>query len=243
MDIKKSWLCNMPISHRGLHNSVCPENSLLAFEQSIKNNFAIELDVRIIDDENIIVFHDDKLSRMTNSDGYACNLVTSGLKDLKLNKTDAVIPTFAETLEFVNGKVPLLIEIKNEAKIGILESKVAEMLSQYNGEFAVQSFNPYSMGFFKENAPHILRGQLASYFKGQKLAKLKKFFLKRLKLNNISCPDFISYDADNLPNKYVTKTNLPILAWTIRSNAQMEKLLNYCDNIIFEKFIPEFENK
>lgn len=240
MDIRKSWLVAKPIAHRGLHNADLPENSLGAFENAIENGYSIELDVRTIDDGTVIVFHDNSLCRLTNSDGYACNLNINTLKDYNLLNTEYKIPTFEKVLEYVNGRVPILIETKNEGKVGELESKVVEMLKNYKGDIAVQSFNPMSMGYFRENAPHILRGQLASYFtKSEVSGGFKRYFLKRLKLNNISVPDFISYNAEYLPNKYVTRTKLPVLAWTIRSNADMERVLPHCDNIIFEKFIPE----
>lgn len=239
MDIKKTWLFEKPIAHRGLHNDEIPENSLAAYENAIAHGYPIELDVRIIDDGNVIVFHDDKLSRMTKSDGYAGNLKTEDLDEIRLLKSDERIPTFEQTLSCVNGRVPMLIEIKNTSKVGDLEGKVIDMLKSYVGDYAVQSFNPYSMGYFKDNAPHILRGQLSTFFHKGDISLIKRFVLKRLKMNHVSCPDFISYNFKNLPNKYVTRTQLPVLAWTVRSNAEMETALKSCDNIIFEKFIPE----
>ena len=243
MDIKKSWLFSRPIAHRGLHGTDVPENSLLAYEKAIDEGFPIEIDVRPIDDGTVIVFHDERLTRMTDRDGYVCNLTHEDLKEIKLKNSDQKIPTFAEVLEFVNGRTPLLIEIKNESKVGTLERNTLDLLNSYKGEFAVQAFNPYSLEFFKKNAPQIQRGQLSCFFEKADLSLIKKAVLKRLKLNKISSPDFISYAGKDLPNKYVTKTKLPVLAWTARSNADMEKFLPYCDNIIFENFIPVLSNK
>ena len=239
MDIKQSWLFTTPIAHRGLHTEEIPENSLSAYENAIKNGYPIEIDIRLIDDGNIIVFHDEKLARMTNHDGYACNLKTADLDSIRLGKTDEKIPTFEQLLEFINGRTPILIEIKNEGKIGQLEHKAIEMLRSYNGEYAVQSFNPYSIEYFKNKAPDITRGILSSFFTDTDLAFYKKFILKRMLLNSQANPDFVSYDHTALPNKYVTKTKLPTLAWTLKSNSDMEKVLPYCDNIIFEGFIPK----
>ena len=55
------------IAHRGLHNinENIPENTLKAFKNAIKNNYAIELDVHILKDGKVIVFHDKTLFRMT----------------------------------------------------------------------------------------------------------------------------------------------------------------------------------
>lgn len=238
MDIKKSWIVNTPIAHRGLHTAELPENSLGAFENAINNNYAIELDVRLIDDETAVVFHDVSLTRMTSSDGYVSNLKKEELKDLKLNGTKYYIPTLEETLEFINGRTPVLIEIKNTNKVGLLESKVNKILSYYEGEVAVQSFNPYSLAYFRKHSPQLLRGQLSTFFERDELTFFKRYLLKRLRLNNVSKPDFISYGFQFLPNRYVTAARLPVLAWTVRSNAEMESVLPYCDNIIFERFIP-----
>ena len=243
MDIKKSWLFSRPIAHRGLHGINAPENSLAAFGKAIEAGFPIEIDVRPIDDGTVVVFHDDKLTRMTDLDGYVCNMTKSDLEKVRLRNSDERIPTFKEVLEFVDGRTPLLIEIKNDSTVGQLERDTLELLSSYKGEYAVQSFNPYSMEFFKKNAPQIPRGQLSCFFDKKDLGFFKRFVLKRLKMNKVSSPDFISYNHANLPNKYVTKTKLPTLAWTVRSNAEMEKCLPYCDNIIFENFIPVISEK
>ncbi len=243
MDIKKSWLFSRPIAHRGLHGIDAPENSLAAFGKAIEAGFPIEIDVRPIDDGTVVVFHDDKLTRMTDLDGYVCNMTRSDLEKVRLRNSDERIPTFKEVLEFVDGRTPLLIEIKNDSTVGQLERDTLELLSSYKGEYAVQSFNPYSMEFFKKNAPQIPRGQLSCFFDKKDLGFFKRFVLKRLKMNKVSSPDFISYNHANLPNKYVTKTKLPTLAWTVRSNAEMEKCLPYCDNIIFENFIPVISEK
>lgn len=243
MDIKKSWLFSRPIAHRGLHGIDAPENSLAAFGKAIEAGFPIEIDVRPIDDGTVVVFHDDKLTRMTDLDGYVCNMTKSDLEKVRLRNSDEHIPTFKEVLEFVDGRTPLLIEIKNDSTVGQLERDTLELLSSYKGEYAVQSFNPYSMEFFKKNAPQIPRGQLSCFFDKKDLGFFKRFVLKRLKMNKVSSPDFISYNHANLPNKYVTKTKLPTLAWTVRSNAEMEKCLPYCDNIIFENFIPVIGEK
>lgn len=238
-NIFNSWLCEKIIAHRGLHNEKYPENSLGAFENAIKENMPIETDVRLIGDGTVIVFHDADLKRMCNKDKYACQLTKDDLASCKLSNTDYSIITFEELLNFINGRVPLLIELKQLDKVGELEKKTYELLKNYKGEYAIQSFNPYSLEWFKHNAPNVLRGQLSSFFKGEKLSLIKKEFLKRLKLNKISEPHFISYKIENLPNHYVKKyKNLPVIAWTVKSQSQYIKAVQVADNVIFEDFIP-----
>ena len=241
MDLFNSWLVDYPIAHRGLHDKTHPENSLSAFGRAIEEGYAIELDVRAISDGTVIVFHDEMLKRLTDNDGYVKFLNKNDLEILKLCGTKEKIPTFADVLAFVDGRVPLLIEIKNSDKVGDLEKNVLEMLKNYKGEYAIQSFNPYVLEYFYKHAPQIPRGQLAGYFKGEKLSFFKKFALKRMLLNKkISHPDFISYEAKRLPNLYVKKySELPLLAWVVTSQSQYLKVVKYCDNVIFEGFEPK----
>ena len=241
MEIFNSWIVKDYIAHRGLHNAENPENSLGAFQRAIDEGYAIETDVQQISDGTVIVFHDYSLSRMTGRDGYTKNMLKSELKDYKLGNTDFYIPTLEELLSLVDGQVPILIEIKNEGKVGELEKATYELLKNYKGEFAIQSFNPYSLEWFKKNAPKIWRGQLSSYFKGENLSFFKKFALKHMLLNRkISSPNFISYNAQNLPNLFVKRfNNIPLLAWVVRSQTDYMKVVKYCDNIIFENFTPK----
>ena len=241
MNIFESWLCNLPIAHRGLHDDKIPENSLKAFKNAIDNNYAIELDVRALADGTIVVFHDDTLGRLTGRDGFINNFSYDDIKDLTLAKSQEHIPTFEEVLKLIDGKVPILVEIKNAGKVSF-EKDLWKMLSKYDGEYAIQSFNPYSLEWFKINAPHVKRGQLASFFKNNKdIGFAKRYTLKRMLLNKkVSEPHFISYQVENLPNKYVKKYDtLPLLAWVVKDQETYERTKKYYDNLIFEGFKPE----
>lgn len=241
MDIFNSWLVQTPIAHRGLHDKEHPENSLSAFQRAIDGGYPIELDVQMISDGTLVVFHDESLSRLTDNDGYIKFLNKSDLDILTLKDSKEKIPTFDEVLKFVDGRTPLLIEIKNPSKVGELEKKVIEALKDYKGQYAVQSFNPYVLEYFYKHAPNILRGQLAGFMKHEKLAFFKKYALKRMLLNKkISHPDFISYEAKRVPNRFVRKyKKIPLLVWTVTSQSEYLKVVKYCDNVIFEGFEPK----
>lgn len=236
----ESWLLDQPIAHRGLHDKNSPENSISAFQKAIDQGYPIELDVQLIADGTVVVFHDSSLSRLTDNDGYLKFLNKEDLALLTLSGSKEKIPTFEEVLKFVDGRVPLLVEIKNEGKVGDLEKKVMEFLKDYKGNFAVCSFNPYVLEYFYKHAPEMPRGQVAGFFHGEKLSFFKKHALKRMLLNKkISHPDFISYEAKRLPNRFIRKyRDLPLLAWTVKSEAEYLKVVKYCDNVIFEGFEP-----
>lgn len=245
MEIKTSWIIKTPIAHRGLHNFDFPENSIPAFENAAKHGFAIELDVRLINDNTIVVFHDEKLSRMTDRDGYVYSLKSADLDEIKLNKTDYGIPTLEKVLETVNERVPLLIEIKKVGKSFTLEEKLVDMLKSYNGDYAVESFDPFALEYCYKTAPRIMRGQLASYFHHADFdaSHRDKMRLKKLKYNDVSHPDFIAYKITNLPNKYVKNAGLPVIGWTVKNALKAQEAAKICDNYIFEGFIPEVTEK
>ena len=235
------WMLNRAIAHRGLHCGVdIPENSMSAFAAAVAHNHPIELDVHLLSDGHVIVFHDMDLERMTGETGAITHQTIESLQRLRLLGTDQHIPTLAEALDFIHGQVPILIEIKNRGKAGPLEAALLHLLKNYNGEFAVQSFNPYSLAWFKKHAPHILRGQLASNFKGMDFAWGLKVILGNLLLNWASAPHFIAYDIKALPNLPTTIAKQifkrPLLAWTVRSQLDHQHALEYADNIIFDPF-------
>lgn len=238
-DIWTSFLTEKMFAHRGLWDKDTPENSLSAFKKAIDAGYGIELDVSPIEDGTPVIFHDTKMSRMTGKDKYIQNLTKEELATTTLLSTTETIPTLEQVLKLVDGKVPLLIEIKSQEKVGDLEKRVLELLKAYKGEYAVQSFNPYTLKWFYQNAPKIWRGQLASYFKGVRLGLIKKLVLRRLGMKKSTHQNFVSYDVDNLPNIWTKKLEIPLLSWTIRNQKDYVKAIQYSDNVIFENYIPK----
>jgi len=249
-DVYNSWLTKIPIAHRGLHNELYPENSLGAFKNAIDHGFAIETDVHITTDSVIVIFHDDKLKRMTGKEGNIDEKSYDEIKDLKLlGGVNEKIPTLKELLELVDGKVPLLIEIKdhNHKEIGKLEKPLTDMLRSYKGEYAIQSFNPYIVKWFKNNAPEIVRGQLASYFTSEFgktfRGMMQRFVLRNCMLNGICGAEFTSYDTSFIGRRRVRsiRKKMPVLMWTVRSQNHLDKCKGLFDNVIFEGFIPDMD--
>lgn len=232
------FLKELFIAHRGLHDSKkgIPENSILAFRKAVENNFIIELDVHILKDGNIVVFHDDNISRLTGINKKLKECTYTEIKDIKLKNSNEKIPLFQDVLKIVNGKVPIIVEIKNDVKGFKLEKKVIEILKKYNGMYAVKSFNPLTVYYLKRKCPEIIRGQLASDFKHDRMNKIQKYILKNMLLNCFTKPDFISYDINALPNKRVEKfrKNNLVLGWTVRNKNDLIRAKKYCDNYIVE---------
>ena len=134
-----SWLLDTPVAHRGYHAPGIPENSMAAFCEAIQNGFTIELDVHVTKDDVLVVFHDDNLVRLTSVDKIIEDCTFAEIRKLVLEKTRERIPALAEVLDYVNGSVGLLIEIKQHPRIGNVEEILTQNLDQYPGKFAVAS--------------------------------------------------------------------------------------------------------
>ena len=228
------------IAHRGVHNEKdIIENSLEAFKEAVNKNYIIELDVHFLKDGEVVVFHDDNIERMTGINKNLKDCTYDEIRNIKLLNKNTYIPKFSDVLKLVDGKVPILIELKNDNKVGLLESSLVQILKKYNGKYAVQSFNPLSIMWFKNNYPNIIRGQLVCKFKNKKMDNIKKFILKTMFFNIITNSDFISHSVDDLSYKEVNKIkkNKFILGWTVRNKERYDELIKYYDNLICEKFI------
>lgn len=239
------WLATRPFAHRGLHDITAgaPENSMDAFEATIKANYPIELDVQTSRDGRAMVFHDLVLTRMTGADGFLRETDAAKLDGLRLRESQQTIPTLAAVLDLINGQVPVIVEIKSLAgPIGHLETAVRPILGSYPGIFAVTSFEARSLTWFKEREPNWPRGQNVGV---RRLADFKPWW-RRLAWRYLydvdgARPDFVVYDRRDLPNwaaKRVRAAGKPLLTFTIKDRTEMNRLAPHVDNIIFEGFRP-----
>jgi glycerophosphoryl diester phosphodiesterase len=237
------WLVDTPIAHRGLHDLAGgrPENSIAAFEAAAQAGYAIELDVQLCADGVPIVFHDLELARLTGVGGRVDQWTARKLGQISLARTHERIPTLVEVLQLVAGRAPLLIELKNEGIPGAMERAVAQALGRYQGPFAIQSFNPRTVNWFRLHLPHVLRGQLAGDMRDARISPQKRFVLRHMLLNPRTRPDFIAYDVRCLPATSAAlwrRSGHPVLAWTVRCGEDLAKARAFADNVIFELIDP-----
>lgn len=229
------FLTEKVISHRGIYdNKIVFENSIEAIKNAAKKGYIIEIDIHLTKDNKLVVFHDYNIKRITGE-----NMIVENHTYEELNKQKIIhIPLLEEILLILNGKVPLLIEIKQKKKVGILEQKLIETLKNYNGQYAIQSFNIKTVYWFKKNYPNILRGQLSSKYKKSKIPLIKKIILKNMLFNFITKPNFISYKYNELTIKKITKLKKKyiVLGWTITTKKDYNKYIKYYDNLICEHF-------
>jgi len=231
-------------AHRGLHGGAIAENTPEAFEAACERGYGIELDVQLSSDGVVMVFHDDTLTRMTGDPRRVEQVSCAELKTLSLQGKGS-IPTFEEVLALVNGRVPLLVELKNGKRNTELCTKVRDMLRAYEGRFLVESFNPLIIAWMRKNAPEFVRGQLAgphNSYKGT-VGALTGFVLSGLLLNCKTRPDFFAYDMNAkvffAPHIQRRLYKTPMAAWTVRDRAACDRCIARGEMPIFENFDPE----
>lgn len=240
-----------PIAHRGLHSAKkgIIENTAPAFEAALSKGYGIECDLRPAAGGLPIVFHDDTLDRLVDSKGHVAQLDAQALKRLRYKHGDARILTFAEFLDLVNGKVPLLVEIKSEWEPPdkLFLSKIAKLAHSYHGPLALMSFDPDVMAVLRELVPKLPLGIVSGSYAGhgwwhRKISKARAQALRDLLLSGPARPDFYAYQVGALPTpvtRYVREVQgLPLFTWTVRSAKDRALAAKWADAPIFEGFEP-----
>lgn len=218
------FLIDRPIAHRGIFdNKRIYENTIAAFERAIKFNYVIELDVRMLADGTLIVFHDDDMERLLHVEGEIDKLTYDELTYMAKYQ----VPTFEEVLKLVNGQVPLLIETKSITKRNALEIKINEYLKNYSGLYAIQSFNIKSIKWFYKNRKDVAIG----YLMGKRNYKSEPLFFRRY--------DFLSVSVSLFENKRVRKMreDKVVLGWGVKTKELYEAKKDVYDNLICDNLL------
>lgn len=242
-------LLNVLYAHRGLFDNKtdAPENSLPAFQKAVEAGYGIELDVQLSKDGIPVVFHDASLKRMCGVEGNVWDYPLSELKQLKLADSNAEVPTLAEVLDVVDGKVPLIIEYKLYVPQTKVCRLVNDLLRSYTGAYCIESFHPLALLWYRRHRPDVVRGQLCMEFWNEDKYRGNPFFfvLSYLVTNAAARPDFIAYkhsDASNLSFRLTKRMGALAVAWTIKSQTQLEEAKKHFDLFIFDSFIPKKES-
>ena len=227
-------------AHRGLHtpDRSVPENSLAAFRAAVEAGYGIEMDIHLTLDDQLAVFHDDTLLRMCGAAVHIQSRTMAQLREYPLADTEERIPTLAEALAAVNGAVPIILELKTGLRNEVLCRKALEQIRAYKGPLCVESFDPLIVGWFKKNAPEILRGQLSCH-ELRSAGPAAGFALGQLLTNAISRPQFLAYGlgGKTLGARLCEAMGAMRVAWTSRTPGPQEEN----DAVIFEFYRPAAE--
>ena len=236
---------NRLYAHRGLHDNTsdAPENSMRAFQKAVEAGFGIEMDIQLTKDGVPVVFHDYTLKRVCGADGKVCQYTYEELQQFALYGTDQKIPRFEDVLELVDGRVPLIVELKIETVDTSVCPAADKLLSGYKGMYCIESFNPLGVFWYRRNRKKVVRGQLsdAFYKEGEYKGPLC-FMLQNLLFNWLGKPDFIAYNhkyprmlSRSLCRRLYRSTSA---AWTIKSQEELEEAEKHFDIYIFDSFLP-----
>ena len=245
----RGWkkLLGVRYAHRGWHDKpAVPENSLAAFRRALDKGWGAELDVHLLKDGTLAVFHDSDLRRCAGEEGDIEDLDREGLARLRLEGTEEPVPLFDEVLALFEGKAPLIIELKShKGNCKALTEAVIARLDRYTGDYCVESFDPRVLMVLRRERPAILRGQLAMDFRpgGEPLPGWQRFALRNLLMNFLTVPDFIAYrfeDRQRLALKLCRRVwGVKEASWTLRSMDDLLTAEAAGAMPIFECFDPD----
>ncbi|HYI41754.1 MAG TPA: glycerophosphodiester phosphodiesterase family protein [Allosphingosinicella sp.] len=224
----------VPFAHRGLHGGARVENSGGAIAAAVQQGFGVELDVQLSRDGEAMVFHDEDLDRLTSGQGPVAARTAAQLQAFPLNGCDEAMPRLSEALAMIDGRTPLLIEVKSpDRRVARLCAAVARGLASYEGPVGIMSFNPEVGAWFARHAPQTLRGLVVTE-NGRR--GLRGRIGRPLALWRARA-DFLAYDIRDLPSRFAGNARgrgLPVYTWTVRSEADRARAAAHADQIIFE---------
>lgn len=225
-----NWLNKLPIAHRGLHSNAnnIYENTKESFLAAVNENYAIECDVVLSKDHEVVVFHDENLKRLCNLDKNVSSLTMNELRNLKIYESSSNIISLDEMLHIVSAHVPIIIEIKGKFT-PFIEERIQEIIRSYRGPIALKTFNLKSVEWLIKFLPYV--------YKGLVIDSNTNNFEAILDLNI----DFVSCDIEFIESNLVDrlkKKGLPIITWTVDNEDKKKKANLIADNIIFENIRP-----
>ena len=240
-----------PIAHRCLHDVANgrPENSWEALDAAMDRGLAVEIDIQLSSDGQAMVFHDTGLERLTEKTGFVAKYTALELSEIPLAGGMKCIPTLRAFLDNIDGRIPVLIEIKDqsgnlgEAESGI-EQAVCDALKGHERTVALMSFNPHVISRCQEIAPDIPRGLVTDPFNADDWPNVSKERRDELALigdYETLGASFISHNVADLSSyavKRVKKMGGIVFCWTVRSQAQDDKAREVADSVTFEGYLP-----
>ncbi len=247
-----AWLTERPIAHRGLHDAASGviENTLRAAQAAIEAGFSIECDVQMSADQEVFVFHDDALDRLTDAKGAFIDKNAAEIRQARIRGSGDPPPAFAEFLALVAGRAPVVCELKSrfdgDWRIG---DRIAPLAATYDGPLAFKGFDPNLIAYLRLRHPQLGPpgrpcpvGMVAEAFYDDPdwgfLTWAQRRSLRDFDHRGRTDPDFLSWRVDDLPHitPFIERElgGMPVMAWTVRNATQREAARKWADQIVFE---------
>jgi len=243
--IVPAWLTAQPIAHRGLHDETSGrvENSLAAARAAVAWDYAIECDIQLSSDGEVIVFHDVLLDRLTFAEGRLDQRSRADLAHVAFRHGNETIPALTDLLAVVAGKVPLIVELKSHFNGDTrLADAALACVASYAGPLAFKSFDPDLLRRLRDcNASQplgLVAEALYAPAEWPELTPERRAGLLAWEFFPDIRPDFLSWHVNDLPHAVPRLCrdglHMPVMSWTVRTEAQKELATLYADQIVFE---------
>jgi glycerophosphoryl diester phosphodiesterase len=237
------WLTARPVAHRGLHDAAqgVVENTESAFSAAIAGQYAIECDLQLAADGEAMVFHDDRLDRLTEAHGALASFASSELKTIAFRATRDRMMSLGDLCDLVAGRAPLILEVKSRFDGDpTLSNRLAAVVQGYAGPVAAMSFDPDMVQALRAAAPWLPRGLVAQGAEDPGHAGMDK---RRYAATAFRArPHFLAWSVRDLPAFWPLlgrwAFGLPLLTWTVRTEAEATRARRWADQMIFEGFRP-----
>jgi glycerophosphoryl diester phosphodiesterase len=237
------WLTARPVAHRGLHDAASGivENTASSFAAAIAGQYAIECDLQLSADGEAMVFHDDTLERLTERSGAVAAFTASELQSIAFKATADRMITLGDLCDLVAARATLVLEVKSHFTGDMrLAERVASVVQGYAGPVAAMSFDPAVISGLAAAAPGLPRGLVAQNRpdpevpSGDSVRYAANAFRAR--------PHFLAWSVRELTGVWPLLGRwgfgLPLLTWTVRTDADRLRAKRWADQMIFEGFRP-----
>ena len=241
-----------PITHRTLHDvaSGRPENSYEGLDAAVEHGLAVEIDLQLSSDGIPMVFHDYELDRLTAETGFVSDRTALELQNIQLTGGMQTIPRFDEFLAHTAGRVPVMVELKDQdgalgPALSPLESATCEIMRAYDGPIAVMSFNPQMIARCAMLAPDVPRGIVTDPYTADDWPHVpgdRRAELAQIPHYDLIGASFISHNRADLSAPRVAELKskgATIFCWTVRTAAQELNARKIVDSITFEGYMPK----
>lgn len=217
-------------AHRGASASA-PENTIYAFQAAVESGADyIELDVQLTSDGQLVVFHDEKLDRVTDGKGKLKDHTYAELQQLSAGIrfggefADAKIPLLSEVFEEIGSDVLYNVEIKDYGDTDQTVIKTIETIEEFGLENScyITSFSYNVLKKVKSVSPDIKTGLIANA-SASSFNKLK--YIDALSMNHL----FVNSSVVNNAHQNGKR----IFVWTVDNTNDIQRMSSLgVDNII-----------
>ena len=242
--LNQSWLIQHPIAHRGYHwEEGIDENSWEAFVLAVEKKIPLECDLHLSRDGEVFIHHDYSLKRMTGQDINIGAVNSSELKELRTHQSQHGIVALDELLEMVQGRVPLVLEVKRSLRTPDLERGILEKLANYKGDYSLQSFNPKTLVYLRNHQKDSIIGLLSGEQSLNHLFLPTRILLQSMTFVSLIKPDYIGFEWTGLhkraPQEMRRVRDIPLISWTVNDKKSLGVSRLLADNIIYENLTPK----